>query len=167
VIQNKIHPAFHTPNGLHIRDIDQKTAELFKKAGFRSLFLSQESLDPHIINRSCPKTSPGDLEKAVSHLQRAGYSRKELSVYLMTGLPGQTYSSAKHSIQQVLQMGLRPRLAYFSPVPHTEDWKKLVSEKKLLPNHDPLLHNKLVAPYSWGDISPDEFEALKKMILPC
>ncbi len=164
LIKNKIRAAFHTPNGLHIRDLDQKTAELFKKAGVQSLFLSQETFDPAIIKRSCPKVKPGDLEIAVRNLEKAGYHKKDINVYLMTGIPGQNFSSVKDSIEQVIKLGLRPRLAYFSPVPHTSDWKKLVFEKKLSEKHDPLLHNKLAAPYYWGDIAPQEFETLKNMI---
>jgi len=164
LIKQKLPLAFHTPNGLHIKDIDQKTAELFFKADFKSLFLSQETFDSNIIHQSCPKISPGDLEKAVKNLKQAGYAKKDINVYLLTGLPGQNLQSVKQSIERVLQLGLRPRLAYFSPVPKTPDWKKLISEKRLNPNHDPLLHNKLVAPYYWGDISPQEFNSLKNTI---
>ena len=166
LIEKNIRASFHTPNGLHIKDIDRETAELFKKADFTSLFLSQETFDPDIIKNSCPKVSPGDLEKAVENLERAGYSKKDINVYLLTGLPGQKFPSVKHSIEQVLKLGLRPRLAYFSPVPYTSDWKKLVSEKKLSEKDDPLLHNKLAAPYYWGDISPEEFDTLKNRLHP-
>jgi len=155
---------FHTPNGLHIKDIDKKTAELFFKANFKTLFLSQETFDLSLINRSCPKISPGDVEKAVKNLEQAGYTKKDINVYLLTGLPGQNFQSVQHSIEQVIELGLRPRLAYFSPVPQTPDWKKLISENKLPQDHDPLLHNKLAAPYYWGDISSREFEILKNMI---
>ncbi|MFW6139798.1 MAG: B12-binding domain-containing radical SAM protein [Acidobacteriota bacterium] len=164
LIRRKLPTAFHTPNGLHIKNIDQKTADIFFKANFKSLFLSQETFDLDIINQSCPKIKPGDLEKAVQSLEQAGYEKKDLNVYLLTGLPGQNFFSVKNSIEQVKKLGLKPRLAYFSPVPHTSDWRKLISEKKLAENHDPLLHNKLAAPYYWGNISPQEFKALKNMI---
>jgi len=162
--QRQTQTAFHTPNGLHIKDIDKKTAEIFYKSRVKSLFLSQETFDPAIIQHSCPKVSPGDLEKAVKNLENAGYSKKNINVYLMANLPGQKFFSVKDSIEKVLKLGLIPRLAYFSPVPQTSDWKKLTSEKKLPEDHDPLLHNKLAAPYYWGDISPQEFDSLKNMI---
>ncbi|MFO7980810.1 MAG: radical SAM protein [Candidatus Aminicenantes bacterium] len=164
LIKRNLPTAFHTPNGLHIKNIDETTADFFFRANFKSLFLSQETFDPDIIKRSCPKVNPGDLERAVINLEKAGYNKKDINVYLMTGLPGQNFLSVKNSIEQVKKLGLRPRLAYFSPVPHTSDWKKLISEKKLPEKHDPLLHNKLAAPYYWGDISPQEFKILKNMI---
>lgn len=166
LIEKNIRASFHTPNGLHIKDIDRTTAGLFKETNFQSLFLSQETFDPDIIKNSCPKVGPGDLEKAVENLERVGYLKKDINVYLLTGLPGQKFPSVKESIEQVIKMGLRPRLAYFSPVPHTADWNKLVSEKKLSEKDDPLLHNKLVAPYYWGDISPEEFDTLKNRLHP-
>jgi len=42
VANKNISVAFHTPNGLHIREIDLELARLLKKANFKSLFLSQE-----------------------------------------------------------------------------------------------------------------------------
>jgi len=164
LIKKDLRPAFHTPNGLHIKDIDKRTAKIFKRARFKSLFLSQETFDPKIIHHSCPKISPGDLERAVANLEQAGYTKKHINVYLLINLPGQKFPCVKESIKKVIKLGLKPRLAYFSPVPHTSDWRRLVSEKKLSLMHDPLLHNKLVAPYYWGDISPEEFDALKNMI---
>lgn len=164
IIKKELPLSFHTPNGLHVREIDYELASLFKQANFQSLFLSQESFDEKMLEDSCSKVSSDDLENALVNLEKAGYRREETSVYLMVGLLEQEVSGIKESIFQVQRLGAVPRLAYFSPVPGTKEWRNLVEKGCLDQNADPLLHNKLVFPYYWGNISPQEFESLKDLI---
>jgi len=164
IIQKKLPISFHTPNGLHVREIDSELASLFKQANFQSLFLSQESFDEKMLEGTCPKVSSNDLKKALVNLEKAGYRREEINVYLMVGLPGQKIPGIRESIFQVQRLGARPRLAYFSPVPGTKEWWNLVEKGCLDRNADPLLHNKLVFPYYWGNISPQEFDSLKDFV---
>lgn len=166
IIQNRLPLKFHTPNGLQVSAVDFELASLFKRAGFTSLFLSQETFDEQVIKESCPKVSSEDLEKALWHLERAGFPRAEINVYLMVGLPDQDILGIKESIRRVLSLGAHPRLAYFSPIPGTLDWDRLVAKGYLDRDADPLLHNKLTFPYLWGNISPDEFQSLKDMANP-
>lgn len=164
VIQRKLPLAFHTPNGLHVEEIDFELASLLKQAGFQSLYLSQETFDEALIKESCPKVSPNELADVLDRLESAGFLRKNINVYLMVGLPDQDISGVRESIRIVRNLGAQARLAYFSPIPGTADWAKIVSRGYLDADADPLLHNKLVFPYIWGNISPDEFESLRKMI---
>jgi radical SAM superfamily enzyme YgiQ (UPF0313 family) len=163
IIDKNFASEFHTPNGLHVGEIDQELANLLKLAGFRSLYLSQETFDEELIRKSCPKVTCGGLGKALDHLERAGFDRKEVNVYLIVGLPGQNLSGIEKSILQVRQLGARPRLAYFSPIPGTADWEKLVSAGHMDRDADPLLHNKLVFSYLWGDISQEDLKNLKSL----
>jgi radical SAM superfamily enzyme YgiQ (UPF0313 family) len=97
-------------------------------------------------------------------LEAAGYRRDEINVYLMAGMPGQDFISIKESILQLQHLGARPRLAYFSPVPGTRDWKRLIKDGYILKDADPLLHNKLAFPYIREELSPADFESLKHLI---
>ena len=164
IVQNKLIVSFHTPNGLHVGEIDFELASLLKLAGFQSLYLSQETFEKDLIRVSCPKVSSDELSEVLDHLERAGFARKKINVYLMVGLPDQNFSGVKESVGIVRDLGAQVRLAYFSPIPGTADWKKIVSRGYLDEDADPLLHNKLVFPYVWGNISPEEFEFLRKMI---
>ncbi len=164
IIQKKLALEFHTPNGLHVGEIDDELASLLNQAGFRSLFLSQETFEPELIEKSCPKISLDDLGRALDCLERAGYKRERINVYLMVGLPDQDILGVKESILNVRDLGAQVRLSYFSPIPGTRDWEKIVSRGYLDADSDPLLHNKLVFPYVWGNITPEEFGSLKKMI---
>ncbi len=155
---------FHTPNGLHIKEIDFELASLLKDVNFQSLFLSQETFEEKILEESSPKVSSEDLEKALDHLERAGYLRQEINVYLMVGLPEQDTFSIRESILRVQKLGARPRLAYFSPVPGTQEWQRIVEKGSIREDADPLLHNKLTFPYLWGDIFPGDFEDIKNLL---
>lgn len=157
--------SFHTPNGLHVREIDAGLAALFRRAGVRSVYLSQESFDESLLGRACPKISPDDLEKALRHLQAAGYPRGEVNVYLIVGLPRQDAGLVRESIRIVHRLGARPRLAFFSPVPETEEWRRTVASGRLSENADPLLHNKLAFAYLWGDECRRDFEGFRSVLL--
>jgi radical SAM superfamily enzyme YgiQ (UPF0313 family) len=164
VIRKEIPVAFHTPNGLHVAEIDVDIASLLKRANFHSLFLSQESFDEKILEDSCYKVSSVDLEIALNHLKNAGYKPWEINVYLMVGLPGQGVEGIRDSIRRVSALGGRPRLAYFSPVPGTATWEHLIRKGIIQSDSDPLLHNKLAFPYTWGSMFPSDFESIKDLI---
>jgi len=160
LIQKPLALSFHTPNGLHAGSIDEKLALLLKRAGFKSLFLSLESTNSDWLRQTGPKVGLEDLERALFFLEKAGYQRSEISVYLLVGHPAQTREQVLESLRWVKKNGARPRLAYFSPVPGTEDWKSLVARGQL--GSDPLLHNKLVFPYFWGSLTPEDLEDIRR-----
>jgi hypothetical protein len=82
----------------------------------------------------------------------------------MVGLPGQDISCIRESILHVRRLGARTRLAYFSPIPGTEEWQYLVENGFLARDADPLLHNKLTFPYLGWSVSPQDFESVKEMV---
>jgi radical SAM superfamily enzyme YgiQ (UPF0313 family) len=157
---------FHAPNGLHVREIDGRLARLFREAGLSSLYLSLESADESLIRERAPKTSPGELPEALAALEAAGYRRPDIGVYLIMGLPGQSAASVEESVRFVRSLGATPHVAYFSPIPGTAEWETLARRGRVADDTDPLLHNKIAFAYLKGDISPGEFEALKKVMAP-
>ncbi len=152
--------ALHAPNGLHLREIDAATARLMRAAGLKSLYLSMESTDEHLMREWGPKASPADLENALRELEAAGYDRSAVGVYLITGLPGQSASGVAESIRFVRGLGAVPRLAHFSPIPGTEEWASLVRAGILDDAADPILHNKTAFAYLKSGLAPDELHAL-------
>ena len=164
IIEKKLQVAFHTPNGLHVKEIDSELAVLFKQSNFSTLFLSQESFDENVLRDSCPKVEKDDLEKALTHLENAGYHRKNINVYLIVGLPDQGISSIKEAIVQVKKLGAHPRLAFFSPVVGTSDWHKAVGLGYMQKDADPLLHNKMTFPYLWGRLTPEDFISIRELL---
>lgn len=164
IIRMQLPLHFHTPNGLHVKEVDLELARLLKRSNFQSIFLSQESLDENSLQASGAKVSPDDLEEALHHLEEADFRREEINVYLMVGIPGQSLDGIRRSILQVQSLGARPHLAYFSPLPGTSAWKAAVERGYISDNADPLMHNKLAFPYLWGEISPEDFASLKELL---
>jgi radical SAM superfamily enzyme YgiQ (UPF0313 family) len=146
--------AFHTPNGLHVREIDGPTARLMRAAGLESLYLSLESTDRDLVSERCPKATPQDLETALLALGAAGYARGAVSVYLIVGLPGQPASAVAESVAFVRRLGAVPRVAYFSPIPGTPEWDALVRAGVFDDRTDPLLHNKTAFAYLKSGLAP-------------
>jgi radical SAM superfamily enzyme YgiQ (UPF0313 family) len=164
VIEKSLSLAFHTPNGLHIGEIDDELALLLKQSGFKSLYLSQETFEDELIEEFCSKVSSGDLKKVLDHLERTGFLRKQVHVYLIAGLPGQSVASVRQAVVRVRGLGAQAHVAYFSPIPGTDDWKKIVSRGLLDEEADPLLHNKLAFFHTWGAVDPGEFDSLKMIL---
>jgi radical SAM superfamily enzyme YgiQ (UPF0313 family) len=152
--------SFHTPNGLHVREIDGPTARLMRAAGLDSLYLSLESTDPGLLEDRCPKAAPRDLETALDALEAAGYDRKDVGVYLIAGLPGQAAAGLAESVAFVRSLGAVPRVAYFSPIPGTPEWASLVRAGLLDDSVDPLLHNKTAYAYLRSGLPPAGVERL-------
>jgi radical SAM superfamily enzyme YgiQ (UPF0313 family) len=155
--------AIHTPNGLHLREIDNATARLMRAAGLKSLYLSLESTDADLMRERGPKASPADLENALRELEAAGYDRSDVGVYLITGIPGQSAAGVAESIRFVRGLGAVPRLAHFSPIPGTVEWAGLVRAGILGDDADPLLHNKTAFAYLKSGLPPGELEALLRV----
>lgn len=132
---------FHTPNGLHVREIDDECAQILYNTGFKTIRLSLESIDPNVIN--------------------AGYAANELETYILLGLPRQSLSSVKKTINFVHDHGSKPKLAEFSPIPTTSIFEEAARTSPLL-RAEPLLHNNTIYS-SWvsGAISPVEMQELK------
>ncbi len=125
-VSKNISVNFHTPNGLHVRELDLKTCELLYKAGFRTLRLSFESTDELILKRSSNKVNITNMYKAIENLVKTGFKKSDIEVYLLFGYPDQNIDDIEKSIVFVGKLGVIPHLSYFSPVPGTIDYINLV-----------------------------------------
>jgi radical SAM superfamily enzyme YgiQ (UPF0313 family) len=156
--------SFHTPNGLHLREIDGTTARLLRAADVRSIYLSLESTDEALMRERSPKASAEDLARALGELERAGYDRRAVGVYLIMGLPGQGAAGVAESVRFVRGLRATPRVAFFSPIPGTTEWATLVRRGVLAEDSDPLLHNNTAFAYLKSDIPVPEFAAFKRTL---
>jgi len=123
VVRRHLKVRFHTPNGLHARLLDRETAELMFRGGFRTVRLSLETADEILQRRIGPKVTRQDLVRALDHLARAGFRRREIGVYLLAGLPEQEIGEIIASIDFVSSLGAAVKLALYSPIPGTIEWR--------------------------------------------
>ncbi|UCE20349.1 MAG: radical SAM protein [Gemmatimonadota bacterium] len=156
---------FHTPNGLSPRDIDEVLADKLFCAGFKTVRLSFETGD---IERHKGMNSQGTAEElafAIDCLECAGYQTKELEVYVLVGLPGQSFEEMMERIVFVAKCGAKIRLALYSPIPGTMDWEKGVQLFDFDAQADPLLHNNTLLPFfPSGNPSLEQLQGLVKIL---
>lgn len=146
VIQRKLECQFHTPNGMHARFIDVTLARKMKEAGFKTIRISLETSDPIRQKSTGDKVSSEDLRSAVENLKEAGYTGKDIGVYVLIGLPGQPLEEMIESVRYVHECGALVKLAVYSPIPNTEEWERAVAQNMIDPKADPLLHNDSIYP---------------------
>jgi radical SAM superfamily enzyme YgiQ (UPF0313 family) len=148
----------HTPNGLHASQITAELAVLMRQAGFRTVRLSLETIEPSRQQSTGAKISTASFAEAVLHLKSAGFGAGELGAYILAGLPGQPLAETQASVRFVHRLGVQAKLALFSPIPHTRD-----GDRALPASADPLLHNNTAYPYSLGADYVRELQRIKQL----
>ncbi len=146
LIRKKIPLRLHSPNGLFARDIDAGLASLMYRSGFKTVRLSFETSNEERRKDMYSKVTNDDMVHAVERLKIAGYKTKDLDAYVMMGLPGQDPEEVIASILFVHNLGVKVRLASYSPIPGTKDFERSVEAGLFSAEADPLLTNKTIFP---------------------
>ena len=153
----------HTPNGLHVRQIDAECARILYESGFKTIRLSLESIDPGVALDSSGKVARGEYAAAVKNLLAAGYETKDCETYILLGLPGQAPASVRDTITFVRDHGGTPKLAEFSPIPGTPHFEAAAVKLPELRTEPLLQNNSVYCSYFSKDITPQELQELKDM----
>jgi len=154
---------FHTPNGLHVKEIDHICARALFQAGFQTIRLSLEGDDP--VNRKAGnmKTTAAEYSEAVFNLVEAGFPLEKIETYILAGLPGQTAGEVAENINFVRCLGARPKLALYSPIPGTRLFREVASRHPQVALEPLLQNNTVYAPYISGEMTGDELQQLKDL----
>ena len=162
-VRKKPRVKLHTPNGLHIREIDSSTAILLYESGFKTIRLGFESIDSRILANSSYKVNQEQMESAVDNLEKAGYNRQQIEVYLLFGYPGQNINDLEETLWYVREMGVTPRLSYYSPIPGTPDFLYLQKKEVLSAKINLYETNKIYFVYQNSGLSFEDINFLKKL----
>ena len=154
---------FHTPNALHVQALSAEVCEALFAANFKTLRLGLETADPVQQERLGGKARLDTFSSAMTNLTRAGFSPKEIGVYLLCGLPGQDPAEVAHSIRVVRDHGARPYLAEFSPIPGTALWAEAVRSSPFDLAAEPLYHNNSILPCRSQGFGLEELQWLKNL----
>ena len=152
---------FHTPNGLHARFMDEELARLMKATGFKTIRLSLETVDEERQKATGGKVNTDDLVRAVMHLRQQGFTKRDIGVYVMYGLPGQKLKEVKEGIRFLKGLDVRINLTEFSPIRGTQSWNELVESGIIYDDLDPLLTNNTVFSYLCSTYDPMDIGKLK------
>ena len=161
LLRRGIRCRFHTPNGIHGREVCDEIAGLMYEVGFKTVRLGLETSDPIRQNRIGNKITNREMEKAITCLRKAGFSRKDIGVYILAGLPGQRASEVEESIRFVGACGATPKLAEYSPLPQTPLWKAASKVSEFDLRGEPLFHNNSILPCRWEGFTWDDLQELK------
>ncbi len=154
---------FHTPNALHIRGITPSTARLLYAAGFTTLRLGLETAEFEHRLELDQKVSQEEFKQAVACLTEAGFDKSRIGAYLLVGLPNQQINAVEYSIRTVLDSGITPVPAYYTPIPHTALWPEAVAASRYDLASDPIFTNNAILPCSKEPFSWDLISRLKEL----
>jgi hypothetical protein len=152
---------YHTPNGIHGRELSYEIASLMYEAGFKTIRLGLETSDAMRQKRLGDKISNREMERAIAYLREAGFSREDIGVYILAGLPGQRVSEVEESIRFVRACGATPKLAEYSPIPQTPLWEAAVRASEFDLREEPLFHNNSILPCRWEGFTWEDLQELK------
>ncbi|MFN3740939.1 MAG: B12-binding domain-containing radical SAM protein, partial [Thermodesulfovibrionales bacterium] len=161
IIKKSLHLRFHTPNGLHARFIDDELARLMNESGFMTVRVSLETVSSELQEKTGGKVKTDEFKRAIETLKRAGFTKKELGVYLMLGLPGQGLNDVIEGVKFLKSLDVRIHLTEFSPIPGTPLWNEMVTSGIIPEDMDLLLTNNSVFYYLFSGYDIKRLEALK------
>lgn len=158
IVRSGMQLRFHTPNALHIRELNREISSLMYRSGFKTVRLGLETAMPADRRDLDQKTSFPEFTAAVEHLHLAGFSPSQIGVYLLVGLPGQSLEAVMASIDRVKQAGATPIAAYYTPIPHTRLWAEAKVSSRYDLERDPVFANNAIfpcqkEPFDWGRIT--------------
>jgi radical SAM superfamily enzyme YgiQ (UPF0313 family) len=161
IVSSGLKLRFHTPNAIHIREIDMEVARLMKRAGFVTLRIGLETADFGLRCDLDDKVKEGEFERGVRNLLKAGFHSSQIGAYIMVGLPNQSVQSVKETIEFVAANGAMPYLAEYSPIPHTDLWKTALDASEYDLAAEPLFHNNTLLP-CWDEDKRSKMPELKQ-----
>ncbi len=164
IVRRGIRARFHTPNSLFASMITGPVAEKMKAIGVETVRISLESASVARLEQLNRRIYPRHFVEAMKNLKAAGFTREQIGVYLLSGLPGQTLDEVREAIDFVIENGGVPRLAEFSPIPRTAEWERAVAASPRPIDREPLLHNNTVYYRMGGAITEDDLNGLKNYL---
>jgi len=162
IIRRELSCQFHCPNGLHLREVTPKLARLMFNAGFRTLRFGFETSNLKRQRETGGKVTNEHLESAVAYLKEAGYLSRDIGIYLLCGLPGQTAEEVCETITCVKEYGARPVIAEYSPIPGTALWNDSVAISPYPIAEEPLFHNNTLLPCQSNLMTLQMYQDLKQ-----
>lgn len=115
-----------------------------------------------MAKKSDCKVSNEQLIKAIKFLKQAGFQKKDLGIYTMLGLPGQTENNILKDMGFIFSLGAQINLASYALVPQTEEWINAIQKRLITPDTDLLLLGHTVFPAIFSNFSFDSIRRLRR-----
>jgi hypothetical protein len=102
------------------------------------------------------------FERALQHLKEAGYSREQVLVYILAGLPRQSSGDVRAAIDYVKSLHVTPYIAEYTPIPHTPMFDQFKDAARFPVAEDAIFQNNAIFPYAWEGFTEDDLSLLKR-----
>ncbi|MBW2651326.1 MAG: B12-binding domain-containing radical SAM protein [Deltaproteobacteria bacterium] len=163
ILKRELDCTFHCPNGLHLREIDATLSRLMFRAGFRTIRFGFETANTCRQTDTGGKITSEETRDAVAYLLEAGYNGNDIGIYILCGLPDQSASEVRDSIDFVRSCGARPVIAEFSPIPGTPIWEEAMQASPYNIEKEPLFHNNTLLPCRGKEFTYEMYQELKNL----
>ncbi|MDP8219527.1 MAG: B12-binding domain-containing radical SAM protein [Candidatus Theseobacter exili] len=164
IVSSEMDLRLHFPNGLHACFLNNKNAELMKKAGAVTIRLGLETSNWLIQKNIGNKITEKAFLRAVETLFDADFQPAVLGAYTMMGLPGQKPEDVLQDIAFLTdKCGIQAFLAAYSPIPGSKDFANMsihIQEKLL---EEPLYTNNTVFSDFSGVFDQDTIRSMRKI----
>lgn len=152
----------HTPNALHLRYLTKDICKKLFQAGLKTVRLGLET--SNFSSRLDKKVSFTHWQRGVENLLSSGFQREWIKAYILFGLPYQREREVEEAILFVKKWGIKPELAYFSPIPHTPLFSTAKKCSDYPIEEEPLYQNNSLWPCVQGGFSWEKARKLKQLI---
>lgn len=164
IIKRGINVRFHTPNAIHVTEIDREVAKIMYKAGFKTIRLGLETIDMELHKRLDRKIeSISQIERAIGFFFEAGFRSDQIGAYILIGLPNQDIEGIIETLKFTERLKIMPFLAEYSPIPHTPLWNEAVKASEFDIESEPLYHNNILIP-CWNEEKKRYVPVLKRIV---
>ncbi|HDQ40713.1 MAG TPA: radical SAM protein [Desulfonatronum sp.] len=149
--RNNVSFRFHTPNAVHIRYLTPALCQLMRRAGFQTIRLGLET--SAFEARLDEKLNVEHWVAALEALFATGFTAEQIGAYVLFGLPDQDMDEVRETIRFVRSSGLRPHLAFYSPIPGSALFSRACETSSYPLKDEPLFHNPSLWPCVPGGFS--------------
>ena len=163
ILERGLDCRFHSPNGVHAQYVDEAVAAKMYQAGFETIRLGLETSCGRQQLRTGGKVTNYAFEAAVCNLRMAGFQARQITAYVLMGLPGQSPMEVLNSVAFAQGCGVRVQVALYSLIPGTIEWKRAILDWGFDSDADPLLHNNSIYPFPWSQATFEDFERAKTL----
>ncbi len=149
----------HSPNGLHARFVDLPLAQKMRHAGFVTIRLGLETIDPLQSRHDGDKVDQCIFARAVGSFLTAGFSAEQIGAYVLIARPRQDVAAVRATVRFAHSLGITVLPAEYSPIPGTAEWREAVELGYIAADADPLLHSNHAYPCAhwqeWEDLKQE------------
>ncbi len=152
----------HIPNGIHAKLLTKHTADLMMEANVKTIKVALETINPSLQISTGGKVTNEDFYRALDILKTSGFTKDEISAFIMINLPGQGFKEAIEIHDVCRKLKILPEINEYTPIPGTIDFQRVFSDNQLPIGFDPLLLNNTILSYSWHKgLTIEEIELIK------